>query len=127
MNKRILLVDGDIRQVFTLMAALEPFGLDVVVAQNGPEALQKLTDQASPDLVLMDSKLTSMNGFEAIEKIREQFRWKNLPVIAVLESDDGTQQDRCREAGATDYLAKPIDINVLVNKMSAAIRNDQHH
>lgn len=122
MSKRILLVDGDIREVFTLMAALEPFGLDVVVAQDGAEALQKLSDQACPDLVLMDSQSPSMNGIEAVEKIRGQSRLKHLPVIAVLGSE--SELEGYRGAGVSDCLAKPIDINLLVNKMSTAIRND---
>jgi len=126
-SKTVLLVESDIRQVFTLMAALEPFHFNVVVAQSGQDALDKLDEQNSLDIVIMDSQLPNMNGFETIAEIRRQGRWNDLPVIAVLDSENAAEEDRCRVAGATDCLAKPIDINLLVKKMSAAIRIGQRN
>ena len=122
-----MLVESDIRQVFTLMAALEPFDFDVIVAQSGRDALDKLQEQKALDIVIMDSQLPNMDGSETIEEIRRQGRWNDLPVIAVLDDENAVEEDRCRVAGATDCLTKPIDINLLVQKMSAAIRTDQRN
>ena len=126
-SKTVMLVESDIRQVFTLMAALEPFDFDVIVAQSGRDALDKLQEQKALDIVIMDSQLPNMDGSETIEEIRRQGRWNDLPVIAVLDDENAVEEDRCRVAGATDCLTKPIDINLLVQKMSAAIRTDQRN
>ncbi|MFG0582926.1 response regulator [Pseudomonas sp. zjy_9] len=112
-GRRLLLVDDDVRNIFALSSALEQKGATVVVARNGIEALAKLREHDDVDLVLMDVMMPEMDGYEATRQIRQQARWNNLPIIAVTAKAMKDDQERCREAGANDYLAKPIDLDRL--------------
>uniref|UniRef100_A4XNM7 histidine kinase n=1 Tax=Ectopseudomonas mendocina (strain ymp) TaxID=399739 RepID=A4XNM7_ECTM1 len=112
-GRRLLLVDDDVRNIFALSSALEQKGAAVEVARNGFEALAKLDEHDDIDLVLMDVMMPEMDGYEATRKIRQQPRWNNLPIIAVTAKAMKDDQERCRESGANDYLAKPIDLDRL--------------
>ncbi|WP_276487989.1 response regulator [Ectopseudomonas mendocina] len=112
-GRRLLLVDDDVRNIFALSSALEQKGATVEVARNGHEALAKLRERDDIDLVLMDVMMPEMDGYEATRQIRQEERWKNLPIIAVTAKAMKDDQERCREAGANDYLAKPIDLDRL--------------
>lgn len=112
-GRRLLLVDDDVRNIFALSSALEHKGASVEVARNGNEALAKLREHDDIDLVLMDVMMPEMDGYEATRQIRQQAHWKNLPIIAVTAKAMKDDQERCREAGANDYLAKPIDLDRL--------------
>ena len=112
-GRRLLLVDDDVRNIFALSSALEQKGASVEVARNGHEALAKLREHDDIDLVLMDVMMPEMDGYEATRQIRLEPRWKNLPIIAVTAKAMKDDQERCREAGANDYLAKPIDLDRL--------------
>ena len=112
-GRRLLLVDDDVRNIFALSSALEQKGATVEVARNGFEALAKLKEHEDIDLVLMDVMMPEMDGYEATRQIRLEPRWKNLPIIAVTAKAMKDDQERCREVGANDYLAKPIDLDRL--------------
>ena len=112
-GRRLLLVDDDVRNIFALSSALEQKGAAVEVARNGHEALAKLKEREDIDLVLMDVMMPEMDGYEATRLIRLEPRWKNLPIIAVTAKAMKDDQERCREVGANDYLAKPIDLDRL--------------
>ncbi|GIZ13149.1 response regulator [Pseudomonas sp. NCCP-436] len=112
-GRRLLLVDDDVRNIFALSSALEQKGASVEVARNGFEALAKLNEHNDIDLVLMDVMMPEMDGYEATRRIRQEARWKELPIIAVTAKAMKDDQERCREAGANDYLAKPIDLDRL--------------
>ena len=112
-GRRLLLVDDDVRNIFALSSALEQKGATVEIARNGHEALAKLHEHDDIDLVLMDVMMPEMDGYEATRQIRLQDRWKNLPIIAVTAKAMKDDQERCREVGANDYLAKPIDLDRL--------------
>ncbi|MEK1941927.1 MAG: response regulator [Pseudomonas sp.] len=112
-GRRILLVDDDVRNIFALTSALEHKGAVVEVARNGREALTKLEEVEDIDLVLMDVMMPEMDGYEATAEIRKNPRWRKLPVIAVTAKAMKDDQDRCLQAGANDYLAKPIDLDRL--------------
>ncbi|MGE8505483.1 MAG: response regulator [Pseudomonas sp.] len=112
-GRRLLLVDDDVRNIFALSSALEQKGAAVEVARNGFEALEKLREHEDIDLVLMDVMMPEMDGYEATRQIRLEDRWKNLPIIAVTAKAMKDDQERCREVGANDYLAKPIDLDRL--------------
>ncbi|MDN5513728.1 MAG: response regulator [Pseudomonas sp.] len=112
-GRRLLLVDDDVRNIFALSSALEQKGATVEVARNGHEALAKLREHEDIDLVLMDVMMPEMDGYEATRQIRLEPRWKNLPIIAVTAKAMKDDQERCREVGANDYLAKPIDLDRL--------------
>ncbi|TJZ72030.1 response regulator [Chitiniphilus eburneus] len=111
----ILVVDDDVRNIFALTSALEMKGAHVAVARNGVEALSRLDERSDIDLVLMDIMMPEMDGYQAMGEIRRQERFKDLPIIAVTAKAMRDDQERCIEAGANDYLAKPIDLDALVS------------
>jgi PAS domain S-box-containing protein len=112
-GRRILVVDDDVRNIFALTSALEQKGAAVEVAKSGRDALVKLAETARIDLVLMDIMMPEMDGFEATREIRKQKRFARLPIIAVTAKASKQDQVHCMEAGADDYLAKPIDLSQL--------------
>jgi CheY-like chemotaxis protein/signal transduction histidine kinase len=112
---KILLVDDDVRNVFALTSVLEPQGVSVEIARNGKEALEKLEQAPDVDLVLMDIMMPVMNGLDATRAIREQPRFKKLPIIALTAKAMREDQEKCLEAGANDYLAKPVDVDKLLS------------
>ena len=114
-ERTILVVDDDVRNVFAMTGLLEPKGAKVEIARNGREAVEKVLTNKSIDIVLMDIMMPEMDGFEAMRKIRADGRFKNLPIIAVTAKAMKDDQLQCLEAGANDYLAKPIDTDKLLS------------
>ena len=112
-GRKVLLVDDDVRNIFALTSALEQKGAVVVIGRNGQEAIDKLNEVDDVDLVLMDVMMPQMDGFEATIEIRKDPRWRKLPIIAVTAKAMKDDQERCLQAGANDYLAKPIDLDRL--------------
>ncbi|UII68886.1 response regulator [Pseudomonas sp. HN11] len=112
-GRKILLVDDDVRNIFALTSALEHKGAVVVIGRNGREAIDKLNEVEDVDLVLMDVMMPEMDGYEATALIRQDPRWKKLPIIAVTAKAMKDDQERCLAAGSNDYLAKPIDLDRL--------------
>lgn len=112
-GRKVLLVDDDVRNIFALTSALEHKGAVVVIGRNGQEAIDKLNEVEDIDLVLMDVMMPEMDGFEATTLIRKDPRWRKLPIIAVTAKAMKDDQERCLQAGANDYLAKPIDLDRL--------------
>jgi len=114
-GRNILLVDDDMRNVFALSSVLEEHGLEIVVARNGLESLEKLAAHPEIDLVLMDIMMPEMDGYEAMRRIRSDPKQRNLPIIALTAKAMRGDRDKCLEAGANDYLAKPVDPEKLVS------------
>ncbi|WP_332368298.1 response regulator [Spirosoma telluris] len=114
-NKTVLVADDDVRNIFSLSKALEQYNMTVIAALDGKEALQKLTENPTVDIVLLDMMMPQMDGYETARKIREHYRWKNLPVIAVTAKAMTGDREKCIEAGASDYITKPVDIDQLVS------------
>ena len=114
-GRTILLTDDDMRNVFALSSVLEEQGLAIVVAKNGLEALEKLAAHPEINLVLMDIMMPEMDGYEAIRRIRKDPKHRNLPIIALTAKAMRGDRDKCLQAGASDYLAKPIDPEKLVS------------
>ena len=112
-GRRILLVDDDVRNIFALTSALEQRGAIVEIGRNGREALEKLDQVADIDLVLMDVMMPEMDGLEATRRLRQDPRFEKLPVIAVTAKAMKDDQEQCLAAGASDYLAKPVDLDRL--------------
>ncbi|AKV08711.1 chemotaxis protein CheY [Pseudomonas fluorescens NCIMB 11764] len=112
-GRKVLLVDDDVRNIFALTSALEHKGAIVVIGRNGREAIEKLNEVEDIDLVLMDVMMPEMDGFEATTLIRQDPRWRKLPIIAVTAKAMKDDQERCLQAGSNDYLAKPIDLDRL--------------
>ena len=114
-GRKILLVDDDIRNIFALTSALEQKGATIIVGRNGREALEKLEADPGIDLVLMDVMMPEMDGHEATRRIRKQKRFEKLPIIAVTARAMKDDQEKCLEAGANDYLSKPVDLDKLLS------------
>ncbi|WP_313049408.1 response regulator [Pseudomonas soli] len=112
-GRKILLVDDDVRNIFALTSALEHKGAIVEIGRNGREAIECLEANDDIDLVLMDVMMPEMDGYEATRLIRQQPRWRKLPIIAVTAKAMKDDQQRCLQAGANDYLAKPIELDRL--------------
>lgn len=110
----ILVADDDARNIFALTSALEHSGAKVEIARNGKEAILKLETKPEIDLVLMDVMMPEMDGLEAMTEIRKRPEWKRLPIIAVTAKAMKDDHERCLEAGANDYLPKPIDLTKLL-------------
>ncbi len=122
-GKKILIAEDDVRNIFALTSILEPKGAELVLARNGREALEAL--DANPDvaLVLMDIMMPEMDGLEAMAAIRKRGgRFAGLPIIALTAKAMRDDQERCLAAGANDYLAKPLDVEMLVSLMRVWMR-----
>ncbi|MFP4582702.1 MAG: response regulator [Desulfococcaceae bacterium] len=116
-GKTILIVDDDMRNVFALASVLESVGLSLVEARDGREGLARLEDHPEIDLVLMDIMMPEMDGYAAMRAIREQDRHRNLPIIALTAKAMKGDKAKCIEAGANDYLAKPVDTDKLLSML----------
>jgi CheY-like chemotaxis protein len=119
-GRRILIVEDDVRNVFALTSVLEPRGARITIARNGREALEALErSQGKPnqaiDLVLMDVMMPEMDGLTATREIRKRDEWKRLPVIVLTAKAMKDDQEQCIAAGATDYMAKPLDVEKLLS------------
>ena len=114
-DKKILLVDDDMRNVYALSSILEEKGIKLIVGRNGKEGLRRLEEHPDTDLVLMDIMMPEMNGYEACTEIRKRDEFRNLPIIALTAKAMKGDRAKCIEAGANDYLAKPVDSDKLIS------------
>jgi CheY-like chemotaxis protein/CHASE3 domain sensor protein len=112
-GRTILLVDDDVRNIFALTSALEQRGAVIEIGRNGREALEKLDRVREIDLVLMDVMMPEMDGLEATRRLRADPRLEKLPVIAITAKAMKDDREQCLAAGASDYLAKPVDLERL--------------
>ena len=116
-SKKILLVDDDMRNVFALSKILQERGMEIIKAENGKIALEMLDTHPDIDMVLMDIMMPEMDGYEAMKQIRSQVKFKNIPVIALTAKAMKDDKQKCIDAGANDYIAKPIDVERLLSLM----------
>ncbi|MCG8393499.1 MAG: response regulator [Pseudomonadales bacterium] len=114
-DKKLLLVDDDMRNIYALSAQLEELGFNITIANNGREALDVLEDDPEMDIVLMDIMMPEMDGYEAMAHIREQARFKKLPILALTAKAMKDDRAKCIQAGANDYCSKPIDMAKLTS------------
>lgn len=116
-DKTILITDDDMRNIFALSSALQVYDLKIVIANNGREALQKLDESPQIDLVLMDIMMPEMDGYEAMKAIRLEKRFARLPIIALTAKAMKNDREKCIEAGANDYISKPVDMDKLLSML----------
>ncbi len=117
----ILLVDDDERNTFALTCFLETLDLQFQIARDGLEALRILRSGTHFDLVLMDMMMPEMDGYETLTHIRNDPDLASLPVIALTAKAMKGDREKCLQAGATDYLSKPLDLKILVQKMETCL------
>lgn len=116
-GKKILLVEDDARNVFALVKALEIKGINVTVAGNGKRCMEILQQDTNFDLVLMDIMMPIMDGFETMQAIRQDKQLQDLPIIALTAKAMKSDREKCLEAGASDYISKPINMDQLFSLM----------
>jgi CheY-like chemotaxis protein len=118
-GRTVLIVDDDIRNIFAMTSVLEHHAMNVLSAESGQEAIEQLTQHANIEIVLMDIMMPGMDGFDTMRAIRRIPRFKALPMVAVTAKAMKGDRERCMEAGAWDYLSKPVDPRQMVSSCRA--------
>jgi HAMP domain-containing protein/CheY-like chemotaxis protein len=114
-GKRVLVVDDDVRNIFALNSVLERRGMEVLSATNGMDAIKLIGSSPDLSLVLMDVMMPEMDGYETMRRIREHAQFRLLPIIALTAKAMKGDREKCLEAGASDYVAKPVDTTQLLS------------
>jgi len=116
-GKTVLITDDDMRNIFALSSALQGYEMNILIANNGREAIEKLTEDNQIDLVLMDIMMPEMDGYEAMRAIRAEKKFAKLPIIALTAKAMKNDREKCIEAGANDYISKPVDMDKLLSML----------
>jgi CheY-like chemotaxis protein len=116
-GKTVLLVDDDMRNIYALSSKLEQLQMNVVFAQNGRMAMEELASSPAIDVVLMDIMMPEMDGYQAMREIRKIERFRAMPIIALTAKAMKGDRERCIEAGASDYIPKPVDTERLLSQL----------
>ena len=113
-GRKVLVIDDDVRTGFALTAMLEQYGMKVVYAENGHEGIERLSQHADTDLVLLDVMMPGMDGYETAQTIRSIPRFALLPIITLTAKAMQRDREKALAAGASDYIAKPVDVDELM-------------
>jgi CheY-like chemotaxis protein len=111
-----------VRNIFALSSLLERHGMTVVSATTGEEAVGQIENQPDLDIVLMDIMMPEMDGYETMQRIRREARFRSLPIIALTAKAMKGDREKCLEAGASDYIAKPVNTNQLLSLVRMWLR-----
>jgi CheY-like chemotaxis protein len=122
-GKKVLVVDDDVRNIFSLTSALEQHGLEVVFAENGREGIERLRSTPDIDVMLVDIMMPEMDGYETMQEVRRRPEYRTLPIVAVTAKAMKGDREKCLESGASDYVAKPIDIDQLLAVLRVQLQN----
>ena len=114
-GKKILIVDDDVRNIFSLTAVLERQEMEITSAESGKEVLSILEKAPNLDVILMDIMMPEMDGYEAMRAVRKMAKYKKLPMIALTAKAMKGDREKCVEAGASDYITKPVDTEQLLS------------
>jgi len=125
-GKTVLVVDDDVRNIFALTSLLEEHNLNVVHAETGRAGIELLKTHAGIDLVLMDIMMPHMDGYETMAAIRAIPEFRSLPIVALTAKAMKGDRAKCIEAGATDYITKPVDLEQLFSVLRVSMRTEQH-
>jgi CheY-like chemotaxis protein len=117
MKRTVLLVDDDTRNIFALSSVLERRGMEVLTATTGREALAVLNSRSDVAIVLMDIMMPGMDGYETIHSIRATPKFRRMPILALTAKAMKGDREKCLEAGASDYLAKPVNVEQLLSAL----------
>jgi CheY-like chemotaxis protein len=113
-GRKVLVVDDDVRNIFALGSVLERHGMQVITAQTGLEAIAMLEATSDVAIVLMDIMMPEMDGYQTIQLIRKKGELKRLPIVALTAKAMKGDREKCLDAGASDYLAKPVNTDQLL-------------
>jgi CheY-like chemotaxis protein len=116
-GRTVLLVDDDPRNIFALASVLERRGMNVLTATTGSEAINLIEETPSLAVVLMDIMMPEMDGYQTIDRIRQNKAYRRLPIIALTAKAMKGDREKCLEAGASDYLAKPVNTEQLLSAL----------
>lgn len=114
-NRTVLIVDDDVRNIFALTSLLESYQMQVLYAENGRDGIAVLQNNRQVDVVLMDIMMPELDGYETMRRIRQQEGWRSLPIIALTAKAMQGDREACLEAGASDYISKPVDTEQLLS------------
>src|SRR5262249_31319820 len=114
-GKKVLVVDDDIRNIFAVTSLLERHDMKIIATENGRDAIDALNRTPDVDIVLMDIMMPEMDGYETMQAIRKIRRFKSLPIIALTAKAMKGDRQKCIEAGASDFIAKPVDTEQLLS------------
>jgi CheY-like chemotaxis protein len=114
-GRKVLVVDDDVRNIFALSSILERRGMNVLTATTGEEAIERIEHTSDLALVLMDIMMPEMDGYETMKRIRNVPRLRLLPIVALTAKAMKGDRERCLEAGASDYIAKPVNTEQLLS------------
>ena len=118
------MVDDDIRNVFALTSAHEQHGMEVLHAESGKEGIELLKRSSDIEAVLMDVMMPGLDGLDTMRIIRQLERYREIPIVAVTAKAMMGDRDKCLAAGATDYVAKPVNIDLLLETLSRTLPQD---
>jgi CheY-like chemotaxis protein len=121
-GRRVVVIDDDIRNIFSLASALEEYGVELSYAESGRAGLDLLDARPDADVVLVDIMMPDMDGYETIREIRSRPHFADLPVIAVTAKAMKGDRQKCIQAGASDYVSKPVDIDHLVSVLRVSVQ-----
>ncbi|MDZ8027066.1 MAG: response regulator [Nostoc sp. DedQUE11] len=114
-NRKILIVDDDLRNIFAITSFLESYHMEVEFAENGRDGIEKLQENPDINIVLMDIMMPEMDGYETTRAIRQQPQFRSLPIIALTAKAMPGDREKCIDAGASDYITKPVDTEQLLS------------
>jgi CheY-like chemotaxis protein len=116
-NRKILVVDDDARNIFALTSLLENHEMDVISTTNGRDAIEIIENTPNLDIVLMDIMMPDMDGYETMRNIRQTHKYRALPILALTAKAMKGDREKCLDAGASDYIAKPVNTDQLLSLM----------
>jgi HAMP domain-containing protein/signal transduction histidine kinase/CheY-like chemotaxis protein len=125
-GRKVLVVDDDIRNIFSLASALEEYGIELKYADSGRAGIELLLDTPDTDVLLVDIMMPDMDGYETIREVRSMGRFAELPIVAVTAKAMKGDRQKCIAAGATDYVSKPVDIDHLLSVLRVSIQRRDH-
>jgi CheY-like chemotaxis protein len=114
-NRKVLIVDDDVRNIFAMTSVLERYKMTVLPAETGRQAIDALESDRDIEVVLMDIMLPEMDGYETMREIRSTHDFKKLPIIALTAKAMKGDREKCIDAGASDYISKPVDTEKLIS------------
>lgn len=121
-NKRLLIADDEDSNIYALRSYLETMNMDISVAANGEQVLAFLAGDNRPDVILLDMMMPVMDGYETLKALREMGYLDKIQVIAVTARAMKGDKEKCLEAGAWDYVSKPVDMNLLIDKLNELLQ-----